>query len=47
MLTFLFKISEGQRWKVALGASIITMAFTYCLFDYFLQISFPRGFFGF
>ena len=47
MLLFLFKISEGQRWKVAIGASIITMVLTYFLFDYFLQISFPRGFLGF
>jgi putative tricarboxylic transport membrane protein len=46
MLTFLFKISEGQRWKVAVGASILTMVLTYLLFEYFLQISFPRGFLG-
>ena len=46
ILTFLFKISEGQRWKVALGASILTMVLTYFLFEYFLQINFPRGFLG-
>ncbi len=47
ILTFLFKISEGQRWKVALEASILTMVFTYFLFEYFLQINFPKGFLGF
>ena len=47
LLTFLFKASEGQRWKVAIGASILTMVLTYFLFEYFLQINFPQGFLGF
>jgi len=47
ILIFLFKVSEKQSWKVALGTSALTMVFTYFLFDYFLQITFPQGFLGF
>ncbi len=47
LLIFLFRLGEGQRWTVALGVAFITMVLTYLLFDYFLQVSFPRGFLGF
>jgi putative tricarboxylic transport membrane protein len=47
ILTVLFKISEKQSWKIALFASAMTTGFSYLLFDYMLQCSFPRGFFGF
>jgi len=43
----LFKVSEKQSWKLALGASGLTTACTYFLFDYLLKCSFPRGFLGF
>jgi putative tricarboxylic transport membrane protein len=46
ILLFLFKIPEGQRWRTALAASVLTMVLTYFLFEYFLRISFPRGFLG-
>jgi len=46
-MAVLFKISEKQSWKLALGASALTTAFTYFLFDYLLRCSFPRGFLGF
>lgn len=46
-MAVLFKISEKQSWKLALGASALTTAFTYFLFDYLLKCSFPRGFLGF
>ena len=46
-MAVLFKISEKQTWKLALGASAFTTAFTYFLFDYLLKCSFPRGFLGF
>lgn len=46
-MAVLFKISERQSWKIALGASVLTTAFTYFLFDYLLKCSFPRGFLGF
>ena len=47
IMAVLFKISEKQTWKIALGASALTTAFTYFLFDYLLNCSFPRGFLGF
>jgi len=47
ILTVLFKISEKQSWKIALLASAMTTGFSYFLFDYMLQCSFPRGFLGF
>jgi putative tricarboxylic transport membrane protein len=46
-LTVLFKISEEQKWKIALGVSGLTTASAYFLFDYLLKCSFPRGFLGF
>jgi putative tricarboxylic transport membrane protein len=46
-MVILFKISEKQSWEIALGASALTTAFTYFLFDYLLKCSFPRGFLGF
>lgn len=46
-MAVLFKVSEKQSWKLALGASALTTAFTYFLFDYLLKCSFPRGFLGF
>ncbi len=47
ILMFLFSISEKQSLKVVLGASMLTTAFAYLLFDYFLKIPFPIGFLGF
>jgi putative tricarboxylic transport membrane protein len=46
-MTILFKISEKQKWKTALGVSGLTTASAYFLFDYLLKCSFPRGFLGF
>ena len=47
ILVFLFRISEESSWKMALGASGLTTAFTYFLFVYLLRCSFPEGFLGF
>jgi putative tricarboxylic transport membrane protein len=46
-LMVLFKISERQSWKTALGASVLTTGFSYFLFDSLLKCTFPRGFLGF
>jgi putative tricarboxylic transport membrane protein len=46
-LIFLFKISGGETWKVALIESAITIIGTYCLFVYAVGITFPVGFLGF
>jgi hypothetical protein len=47
LLLLLFKVPEKQSLAVAVGASAVTMIFTYLLFDYFLQVSFPTGILGF
>jgi len=46
-LTFLFNISEKRNWKIALGASICITTSAYLVFDYLLEIAFPKGIFGF
>jgi putative tricarboxylic transport membrane protein len=43
LLTGLFRLSEGQTWKVALAESLTTTLLTYLLFDYALKCSFPKG----
>jgi putative tricarboxylic transport membrane protein len=47
VLTLLFKIPEKQSWGVSLGASVLTVLFTYVVFETFLQVTFPVGFLGF
>ncbi len=47
MMMVLFKISEEQKWKTAMGVSGLTTASAYFLFDYLLKCNFPRGFLGF
>ncbi len=47
VLTLLFKIPEKQSWGVSLVVSILTVVFTYVIFEYFLQVTFPVGFLGF
>lgn len=42
-LTCLFKLSEGQTWRRALGASLLTTLLTYLLFAYALGVSLPQG----
>jgi putative tricarboxylic transport membrane protein len=42
-LICLFKLSEGQTWKRALGASLLTTFLTYLLFSYALGVSLPQG----
>jgi putative tricarboxylic transport membrane protein len=47
LLLLVFKVPEKQSWVVAVGASVVTMIFTYLLFVYFIQVSFPTGILGF
>lgn len=44
---FLFKISKGVTWRMALTASLLTTTASYLVFSYFLKIPFPKGCFGF
>ena len=47
MLLYLFKAPKNQSWRFAFGASLLTLAFTYFFFDYFLKVNLPKGFLGF
>jgi putative tricarboxylic transport membrane protein len=42
-LTCLFRLSEGQTWRIALGASVLTTLVTYLLFAYALGVGLPQG----
>ena len=42
-LTCLFRLSEGQTWRIALGASALTTLVAYLLFAYALGVSLPQG----
>ncbi len=47
IMFYLFKAPQRQSWRFALGASLLTLALTYFLFDYFLKVNLPKGFLGF
>ena len=42
-LICLFKLSVGQTWKRAIGASLLTTLLTYLLFSYALGLFLPQG----
>jgi putative tricarboxylic transport membrane protein len=46
-LGFLLKAVEPQRWSVVLSGSILGTIFFYGIFQYWLDIPFPSGIFGF
>ena len=43
ILLLLFKISERHSWTLSIVFSLMTTAFAYMLFGFFLKIQFPRG----
>jgi len=47
LLVFLFRAIQPQKWKVAIGLSILASVISYLLFDRILQLQLPRGFLGF
>jgi len=47
VMIFLFKAVEPTRWWIALASSLITLLFTYAIFDVWLQVPFPQGILGF
>ena len=47
LLIFLFRGIEPQKWKIAIGLSILASVISYLLFDRALQLQLPRGFLGF
>ena len=47
LLIFLFRGIEPQKWKIAIGLSLLASVVSYLLFDRALQLQLPRGFLGF
>jgi putative tricarboxylic transport membrane protein len=47
LLIFLFRGIEPQKWKVAIGLSLLASVVSYLIFDRILQLQLPRGFLGF
>jgi hypothetical protein len=47
LLLFLFRAIEPQKWKMAIGLAISSSVGFYLLFDRVLQVSLPKGIFGF
>lgn len=47
LLIFLFRAIEPQKWKIAIGSSILISIGFYLVFDRLLQVQLPRGFWGF
>jgi hypothetical protein len=46
LMMFLFKAVEPTKWWVAIASSIITIIFSYLVFEIWLQVPFPRGVLG-
>jgi len=47
LLVFLFRAIEPQKWRIAIGSSILISIAFYLVFDRTLQVQLPRGFCGF
>jgi len=47
LLIFLFRAIEPQKWKLAIGISILASVISWLVFDRLLQVQLPRGFLGF
>jgi len=46
LMFFLFKVMGGLRWSWAIGGSIIFSLASYGVFDLWLKVQLPKGFFG-
>ena len=47
LLVYLFRAIEPQKWKLAIGLSILASIVSYVVFDRLLEGQLPRGFLGF
>jgi putative tricarboxylic transport membrane protein len=47
LLIYLFRAIEPQKWKLAIGLSILASLLSYLVFDRLLEGQLPRGFLGF
>ena len=46
LMVFLFKAVDPTKWWVAIAGSVITIIFSYLVFEIWLQVPFPKGVFG-
>lgn len=46
LMIFLFKVVEPTRWLIAVASTIVTMSLSYLLFQVWLKVPFPVGFWG-
>jgi len=47
LLFVLFRVVEGQRWGLAVGGSLVVAILSYGIFDRWLKLQLPKGFWGF
>jgi len=47
LLFVLFRVVEGQRWGFAVGGSLVVAVLAYGIFDRWLKLQLPKGFWGF
>jgi len=47
LLFVLFRVVEGQRWGLAVGGSLAVAVLAYGIFDRWLKLQLPKGFWGF
>jgi putative tricarboxylic transport membrane protein len=47
LLFVLFKVVEDQRWWLAVGGSLAVAIVSYGIFDRWLKLQLPKGFWGF
>jgi len=46
LMVFLFRAVEATKWWVAIASSLITIIFSYLIFEIWLQVPFPKGLLG-
>jgi putative tricarboxylic transport membrane protein len=47
LLFVLFRVVEKQRWGVAIGGSLVAAVLAFGIFDRWLKLQLPKGFWGF
>lgn len=47
LLFTLFKLTENQGWRLSVGGSLVVAALSFVVFDRWLKLQLPKGFWGF
>ena len=47
LLFTLFKLTENQGWRLSVGGSLVVAAVSFVVFDRWLKLQLPKGFWGF